>query len=46
MIMTKIALAFSMAALVFIATAAYDAWSNRKKYAARERRRTAKGGLE
>jgi uncharacterized iron-regulated membrane protein len=46
MIMTKIALAFSLAALVVAATAGYDTWSNRRKYAARERKRTAQGGLE
>ena len=46
MIITKVALAAALAALVVAAIAAYDSWSNRKKYAARERRRTAKGGLE
>lgn len=46
MVLAKIALAFSMAALVVAATAAYDTWSNRRKYAAKERKRTAQGGLK
>ena len=46
MIFTKIAIAFSLAGLVVAAMGIYDTWRNRKRYAAREQRRKAKGGLE
>ena len=46
MIMTKIALAGILAAVVVAACAGYDAWRNRRKYAARERKRAAEGGLQ
>jgi len=39
-------IAAGMVAAVLIACAAYDAWKNRKRYAARERKRTAEGGLD
>jgi hypothetical protein len=39
-------MAVGMTVAVLIACAAYDAWRNRRRYAAREQRRKAKGGLD
>jgi len=41
----KILGAAALAAGIVVLTAAYDAWSNRRKYKAREDQRRAKGGL-
>jgi len=46
MIACKIAAAAMMAGAVVALMAAYDTWRNRKRYAARERKRTAEGGLD
>jgi uncharacterized iron-regulated membrane protein len=46
MVMTKIALAGLLAAAIVAICAGYDSWRNRKKYAARERKRETKGGLQ
>lgn len=46
MIFCKIGIAAAMAAGVIAAMAAWDGWRNRRKYAARERRRKAQGGLD
>jgi hypothetical protein len=37
--------AAGLALAVVVACAAYDAWKNRRKYAAREQQRKKKGGL-
>lgn len=38
-------IAAGMVVAVLIACAAYDAWRNRRRYAAREQQRKKKGGL-